>query len=217
MRKDHDTCGGFHSTVNEDDTAEVTWLCPPKSNRLLLFDGSLLHGVVPYIMHRKPEDSETQCPRVTLMMGWWGQHVSKTNSPSLSEGSTRNLLVNLKPNMKMPEWNNSIPSWPRLFEPKHDFSYNSLTHHNPSKGLVTMEGDIWEEVSHESDVEAIESNIQFLGNWFLSSRTEILDQIEYSCSALRDRDTLGSQDESVNHDAVGWITAEELKRLRGEN
>ena len=52
----------------------MAWLCTPKVNRLLAFDGSLLHGVVP----PAPPDTDRPLPeaamaqkRITLMLGWW--------------------------------------------------------------------------------------------------------------------------------------------------
>ena len=43
------------------------WLCPTRANRLLFFDGSLLHGVVPA---PGPSPRGTQA-RVTLMVAFW--------------------------------------------------------------------------------------------------------------------------------------------------
>ena len=48
------------------------WLCAPRPNRLLTFDGSLLHCVVPPI----PAPADAARRRITIMVGWWGPEVT---------------------------------------------------------------------------------------------------------------------------------------------
>lgn len=251
------------------DTEEMAWLCPPKTNRLLLFDGSLLHGVVPHIRNKQQAASSVNTsadsPRVTLMIGWWGSHVAISDTPTMCCQDSQRMqhaLTNLKPNMCMPKCDSddytvvvtsnkknkqkkrSVNlSWPTLFE--NNVSVDKLllgkvVVAQPSAGLIRVEGDIWEEVSERKDKgtekgdseEVLESDIQFLGNWFLSSRTEILDQIEYNSEMCREKAigatsgcVMGSEGTTVqgHHSqagdtagAVGWMSAEDLKRLRGE-
>ena len=258
------------------DTEEMAWLCPPQTNRLLLFDGSLLHGVVPHIDNSRHEAPDS--PRVTLMIGWWGSHVATSDTPKMDcvdSSGRQQALTNLKPNMRMPVCINNSSEvrvalkeknknesetllWPELFkidanldtilnhagEKKHQKQTLTTSAVQPSAGLVQVEGGIWEEVSDTSEKttgkdggsqEVLESDIQFLGNWFLHSRTEILDEIEYGsemCRAaatgseesLRSCGVNRSQSQSQSHSsavddasgAVGWMSAEDLKRLRGE-
>ena len=96
--------GGGDEEGEEDEEEDVAWLCEPVVNRLLAFDGSLLHGVVP----PAPPASGAPLPsavldqkRVTLMLGWWGPHVSKSRAPVLGE-SRRMVALALGPNMPMP-------------------------------------------------------------------------------------------------------------------
>jgi hypothetical protein len=46
----------FQSSLEDEKAYAATrgWLCPAAANRLLLFDGSLLHGVVPGKLKEKP-------------------------------------------------------------------------------------------------------------------------------------------------------------------
>jgi hypothetical protein len=46
---------------------ESCWLCPPESNRLVVFDGSVLHGVLP----GRGVSPEPKSRRVTLMIALW--------------------------------------------------------------------------------------------------------------------------------------------------
>ena len=55
---------------NEENAAG--WLCAPRPNRLLTFDGSLLHCVVPPI----PAPADAARRRITVMVGWWGSDVT---------------------------------------------------------------------------------------------------------------------------------------------
>jgi len=48
------------------------WLVAPRPNRLLTFDGSLLHCVVPPI----PAPADAARRRITVMVGWWGPDVT---------------------------------------------------------------------------------------------------------------------------------------------
>jgi hypothetical protein len=47
------------------------WLCYPRQNRLVAFDGSLLHAVVPGIPSEALSKDEDLNSRVTFMMGFW--------------------------------------------------------------------------------------------------------------------------------------------------
>ena len=48
------------------------WLVAPRANRLLTFDGSLLHCVVPPL----PAPADAARRRITVMVGWWGPDVT---------------------------------------------------------------------------------------------------------------------------------------------
>ncbi|CAE8651640.1 unnamed protein product [Polarella glacialis] len=84
--------------------ARKGWLCSPRLNRLLLFDGSLLHGVIPGLpkgqtpKRPRPSQTSSEVPvqeRVTLMFGLWGDSPGPTCSTGLPDGV-------LGPNMPVP-------------------------------------------------------------------------------------------------------------------
>lgn len=209
-----------------------------------------MHGVVPHIKN-SDETTDADAPRVTLMIGWWGSHVTTSASPSIQHDSRtkKPTLTNLQPNMAMPQSkkDESVPvsgskgdrkkrpasdsqlSWPSLFEvdstitdvlsmprPKNDI----ITH--PSNELIEVIGDIWEEVSEKVESgpqEKIECDFEFLGNWFVKSRSEVLDAVEHTaelCSHAIDDGAGELPGQNTDAGAVGWISAEELKLLRGE-
>jgi hypothetical protein len=87
-----------NQTLDADSVASESWLCQPAENRLLLFNGDFLHGVVPYL---SPEarnggrgSASQPAPRITLMIGWWGAGVH-TSQPKRDQ-------YFLGPNMHMP-------------------------------------------------------------------------------------------------------------------
>lgn len=110
-----------NQTLEKDSFATEAWLCHPCKNKLLLFDGKLLHGVVPYLPSADnsaiPEEWEViaktntkSSPRITLMMGWWGKSFNdegqrtETNNMESNNKGTKTVLG---PNMPMPTNSNS--------------------------------------------------------------------------------------------------------------
>lgn len=237
-----------NNNIDDDEEEEMAWLCPPKTNRLLLFDGSLMHGVVPHL-RKDMKAAESKSPRVTLMIGWWGAHVTTTETPTIRQSSLRNqaTLANLKPNMTMPSNLSNSPltgpqgrkkkrpapdtslRWPELFEVDSKISeiietklavnQNTLTEVQPSCELIKVAGDLWEEVGEcnpTDSLEVIECDVDFLGNWFVRSRSEILDAVERTCMECRQREESITITTEAIDAAVEWISAEELSRLRGD-
>ncbi|KAJ1449767.1 hypothetical protein M885DRAFT_500400 [Pelagophyceae sp. CCMP2097] len=69
--------GGDYRAADDDRG----WLIWPKPNRLLTFNGDLLHAVVPTICRRPPQGNRK---RVTVMLGWWGADVDVSAAGTLS-------------------------------------------------------------------------------------------------------------------------------------
>jgi hypothetical protein len=99
-----------NQTLDEDSCATEAWLCHPCKNKLLLFDGKLLHGVVPYLPSAvdsvileggkiKAKSNTKSAPRITLMMGWWGKSFNDEGQRTKKSKGTE---VILGPNMPMP-------------------------------------------------------------------------------------------------------------------
>eukprot|EP00603_Paraphysomonas_imperforata_P000829 CAMPEP_0114417378 /NCGR_PEP_ID=MMETSP0103-20121206/2931_1 /TAXON_ID=37642 ORGANISM="Paraphysomonas imperforata, Strain PA2" /NCGR_SAMPLE_ID=MMETSP0103 /ASSEMBLY_ACC=CAM_ASM_000201 /LENGTH=539 /DNA_ID=CAMNT_0001585665 /DNA_START=54 /DNA_END=1673 /DNA_ORIENTATION=- len=247
--RNEDKGGNENDNKDNENEEEIAWLCPPKTNRLLLFDGSLMHGVVPHL--RKDKDAVgSKSPRVTLMIGWWGPHVTTTDSPTIHHSSRRDrkTLTNLQPNMAMPSMRTNTPlarplgrkkkrqapdtslRWPELFEVDTELSQlietkqieyqQTLSDLKSSCELIKVAGGIWEEVAEgtsNDSPEVIESNMDFLGNWFLRSRSEILDAVERTCVDCRHRNEVYvTSSGEATEVAVEWMSVEELKRLRGD-
>lgn len=71
--------------LGDNKLATHGWLCFAKSNRVLVFDGRYLHGVV-------PGKGVSPCPggrRVTVMIALWRNIVIRDNSPGECFGSAR--------------------------------------------------------------------------------------------------------------------------------
>ena len=65
------------------------WLAWPAPNRILIFDGGLLHGVIPTLPADTRRDNRRHCAqaerRLTLMIGWWPGDACPTSAPPLGE------------------------------------------------------------------------------------------------------------------------------------
>ena len=58
--------------LGDSEENAAGWLVAPRANRLLTFDGSLLHCVVPPL----PAPADAARRRITVMIGWWGPDVT---------------------------------------------------------------------------------------------------------------------------------------------
>ena len=112
----------FHSRQPHDYTMHRTsriaqaWRCTPEENRVLLFDGSLLHGVVPSAPasaatndNGEKDDSgagaaDSDPARITLMLGWWASATPPILSPPPDDDG-----LNVGPNMPMPTYQPPSP------------------------------------------------------------------------------------------------------------
>jgi hypothetical protein len=167
------------------------WLCYPKPNRLLAFDGSLLHGVMPGIPepgsdeesfssdassdNSLPEDNEG-LKRVTLMLGFW------------AEGVCTQLTSNIGPNMPFPQTSNNDNqphSWAKDFVPVKlkDGECADINSHVTTYPAIEV-NPLWTEI-HPKSAKCGEFSgqnedaIQFSGRFFLKScnAREIDDEI----------------------------------------
>ena len=96
------SCGGptLVTTQRLGDThlARSGWLCFPKSNRLFMFDSTLLHGVIPG--RGAPPNGTPR--RVTLMLAFWRDIQHRHDS---KPGAARPLLALAeRPPASRPEW-----------------------------------------------------------------------------------------------------------------
>ncbi len=93
--------------LHPDSVASHAVLCTPKQGRILMFDGQLLHGVVPYIPTEedfiaaeieaeKANLGNQESCRITLMIGLWGKGVTTSKTPKKISHSTP-LTSNMRP------------------------------------------------------------------------------------------------------------------------
>jgi methyl-CpG-binding domain protein 4 len=68
--------------LGDKELGGCCWLCPPKPNRLIVFDGSVLHGVIP----GRGVSPDGSSRRVTLMIALWADLVIRTDP---GKGSAR--------------------------------------------------------------------------------------------------------------------------------
>ena len=179
-----------NSTSNRDG---IGWLCYPKPNRLLAFDGSLLHGVVPGIPepdccpHSSNDDNintsndidhdviikDIQSKRVTLMLGFWDDTVCTQSTSKIG------------PNMPFPRMPSDNPSddWTGDFLPikLRDNEFVSASDSN-SNAFVEVK-PLWTPIyQHHNNTfseytkELGGSAINFSGRFFLKSNdTNVID------------------------------------------
>ena len=214
----------------DTELPEDAWSCSPKANRLLAFDGSLLHGVVPYL-NTDDEYPSSDLPRVTLMLGWWHQDVVK---------STECDICDLKPNMPMPASTrdrSSSSSWVDQMNKDIELIPISERRIIENGNLERISGPIWEAVSeftvnHKSNqridrdssylrASTISNGAQlkdkigrrsaeFVGNWFLKEPTAINDEIRSGEIKNKPNSNIKISAE----DCIEWISIADLQKLR---
>ncbi|RHY69330.1 hypothetical protein DYB34_007329 [Aphanomyces astaci] len=76
----------------QDASAAKGYLVVPKANRLAMFDGRLLHGVVPHFQQQHDDvASLARDTRLTLMVGFWDKHVA--SNPFNAKQPTANMTL----------------------------------------------------------------------------------------------------------------------------
>lgn len=152
-------------TLDADSVASQAWLCHPVENRLLAFDGKLLHGVVPFLPSTSAAGStDVEDPdqyRITIMMGWWAKNFESSNAAG--KAPKRKGVPALGPNMAMPSYSTQphkaaamktcnvsgdCVTWPKMLAPiKLLASRNKAdiyaVNQRKNVGLVHIPGPIW--------------------------------------------------------------------------
>jgi hypothetical protein len=186
----------------EDDAKAQCWRCHSAPNRLLVFKGCALHGVVPVLM---PSGGT----RITLMIGWWSEAPCTSPAPELKD----QVRVGLGPNMKLPSGGKQ--PWQKLL--LHSSSGVAV-----NKGQDCMElnrsciescGDLWCAVAPQPAGEKPKKPTagaagMFTGHFFVQDPSEI------RLSSLPNAAGAGlAEGEFID---VEEMSLDDLKRLRGE-
>ena len=166
------------------------WLCYPKPNRLLAFEGSLLHGVIPgipepgnceenfdscsscsstentYSDHNMPKENFYQ-KRVTLMMGFWGDGVCTQGSSDFGPNTQY-------PNVATDQTSSS--GWANEFLPINIGEQDHYLKDSNSfpLGKVIEVQPLWTSIGRSDDtfcefIDGDNNPIKFTGRFFLSS------------------------------------------------
>lgn len=90
------------------------WLCAPKANRLLAFDGRMLHGVPPCCNPK--QQSVSQSLRTTLMVGIWGRDPTELAPDALSDSAEHSLGLGLGPCRPLPTQLEDLVCGPRAVQ-----------------------------------------------------------------------------------------------------
>ena len=151
-------------TLDADSVASQAWLCHPAENRLLAFDGKLLHGVVPFLPTTSAGSTDVEDPdqyRITIMMGWWAKTFESSTAASMAP--KRKEVSSLGPNMAMPSCSTQphkaalmktrkvsgdCVTWPKMLAPIKLFASSnkadvSAAERRKNAGLVHIPGPIW--------------------------------------------------------------------------
>ena len=102
------------------------WLCYPAPNRLIAFEGSLLHGVMPGI----PSANSSEGDRVTLMLGFWNKTVHLTQTQDSSIGPNLPFVVT-----KTNEWTSEF----NAVQMNKGFSFAKASEASPINAIETID------------------------------------------------------------------------------
>ena len=169
-------------TLDADSVASQAWLCHPAENRLLAFDGKLLHGVVPFLPMTSPADSasaeDSDCYRITIMMGWWAKNFESASAAPLKSKLKGGPI--LGPNMAMPSYSTQPQktavmkspkgspdsvTWPKMLKPvklaSREKADIGTAEQRKNVGLEHIPGPIWIPVASTGNTLPVPQNIPF--------------------------------------------------------
>ena len=147
------------------------WLCYPRLNRLVAFDGSLLHGVLPGIpIPARDTSADEDNHRVTLMLGFWkdvtltvaDDNASKTYTIGPNVPLPASLLDEFKPVV--------------VGESLRSSYMNVSVNHVKDPILISP---LWEDFSNEQAVDLDElhvRNSEFKGRFFRKTSDNDIDK-----------------------------------------
>jgi hypothetical protein len=218
------------ATTSESVTATTAVRVSPRSNRLLLFDGSLLHGVPPIAT---PTDGDADGvgadadARITLMFGLWCGPPVGSDPPAWSRRGRHGVFEGLGPNMPHPPHKSasgrqaSSPRWPvELLRPALLDDDDASHRCTAVEGPLAVIAPVWTAIASKRkggsakrgkrrkvDNQPASDTGPYVGKWFVQAPSEIRDE------ALNARDWVLRQDDAES-DEDEFVDAAELARLR---
>eukprot|EP00927_Polykrikos_kofoidii_P077319 TRINITY_DN74271_c0_g1_i1.p1 TRINITY_DN74271_c0_g1~~TRINITY_DN74271_c0_g1_i1.p1 ORF type:complete len:595 (+),score=92.81 TRINITY_DN74271_c0_g1_i1:100-1785(+) len=218
-------------TLAPGSVASRGWLCSPRLNRLLMFDGGLLHGVVPRLSLKSPTRSVDVEERVTLMLGFWGDDPAPVlHDSSGGVGGDASAGENLGPNMVLSRGSRTVAAkWTKIFKvlggptpPRGKRARSSSpagrrSSTSPKPALLSGPvHPIWVDVPRPpSSLRSSEGSVDFVGRWFLEGQPETLQE-HVVADARRSRGDGFPGDGPVIEEQIECeeMSMDELRRLR---
>jgi len=151
--------------------ATKAWLVHPKANRMVIFDGSQLHGVVPgRPLPNISSATDNTMPRVTIMIAWWVEDVRYKGEPKFGEFSGNFPVPDFSREDVYYTWNQDLPVLEAQLSPV-----------TPSPVDVPKVSPVWKKVQKREGQQVISlprfAEVVFYGRFFLESSTQIDDEI----------------------------------------
>ncbi|GBG34951.1 Hypothetical Protein FCC1311_111742 [Hondaea fermentalgiana] len=153
--------------ANAEDLASTQgWLVHPDENRLVVFDGQLLHGVVPRV-----GGASNGLTRLTFMVGFWGEDVARL--PCNMSMPSANMLA--PPPGVDSQWRKKMESWPTCAALEHRAS--------PNMKSPPQFANVWkkipQKISGSSQSKQEEDVTEFSGDFFLRNPTQLSKGIKF--------------------------------------
>jgi hypothetical protein len=173
------------------------FLCPPAPGRVLVFDGSLLHGVCPTTCF------DPAAPRTTLMMGLWADGVV-TTTPSAGAAALGPNMTSISPGR--------AGKWTKMCQKSAPIPAK-VSVPSPAAALIPC-GRIWTRIASAGNVGGGESLAE-VGRFMLRDPPATVRGL---CIGAGDSPhaAVPSSSSKPSGPKVQSITLEELRRLRGE-
>lgn len=151
--------------------AKNGWLVHPKANRMVIFDGSQLHGVIPgRPLDKVSTEKLNNLPRVTIMIAWWIEDVRYKGEVRYGEFAGNFTVPDFSRKDVHYTWNLDIPVL--------DAKLPSIA---PSPIAVPQVSPVWEKVLEREGQKVFSlprlPEVAFYGRFFLKSPSQIDNEV----------------------------------------
>ncbi|KAJ3224318.1 hypothetical protein HDU81_008623 [Chytriomyces hyalinus] len=145
-------CGGPTMVTNQrlgDPLADRGWMVESRVNRLVVFDGSVLHGVIPGKGVCSDAGSD-EGRRTSFMIAFW-DHVDIKPSPDNTPGSGRPFPYDV---------NKAVYTWPQLHQPNTNENWPGAVPENLHHVIPAPLEGVWEAIGEtvaEKESDAVQA------------------------------------------------------------